>query len=499
MKKWTLVIVSAFFIGHCVSCGHPEKRTAQPSTPASAFENSLVYIQVSSSRFDIFQPWKRTPSQTEVCFGTAVGPYEIITIAEPFTYASFIQIKTRDSAQYLPAHIKVLDYDLNLCLLQIEPDNLAAPLLPVSFTEDFQKDLELTGRWLSSDASVKTSRAFIDRALVQNCPTSYQRILTFVLTSPSRKSSRGELFTDTSFRAFGIAFDSSETEVSVIPAQTINRFLREAQNSIDYSGYGTPGYEAYSLTDPSVRRYLKMPDDLKEGCYISTVYSKGTGSDVLKKGDVLLAIDRHTIDVFGKYKHPVYDDISYEHLIQLHKIGEPIVFTVFRNGDRLDLTAQTSRFDSSEMLVPYQEYGKQPEYVIIGGYVFQKLTLDYLRLWGENWQGKVPPHLMNYYRNLSMTPPAGRKEVVVLSFVLPAEINLGYQSLGRVVVKTFNGIPINEMSDILRAIDVSSESPFHIVEFEMSYPTVVIPKENLQKIDQAIFQLYGIQKPSNVF
>ncbi len=497
MKKMAFIIVSFFIIGLCSSC-RQFARTTEKERHLYDFKDSLVFIQVSSSRYDVLQPWKRSASQTEICFGTAVGPYEIITIAEPFTYASLIQVKTSQTAEFLPAEIQAIDYDLNLCLLKVQEKQAIRPFVPLSFAEDFRKGKELTGHWLSADGTSKTSRGFLDRAVVRSCPTSYQRILSFVLSSTSRQSSRGEVFTDSQGMAYGLAFTSSETEVALLPGQLVNLFLKEARGRTGYKGYGTPGYETYALTDPSVRRYLKMPEEMKGGCYVSFVYTKGTGSDVLRAGDVLLAIDGNPIDAFGKYKHPVYEEISHEYLIQLHRVGESISFKVFRDGEEIELETQSSRMDSKDMLVPYQEYGQQPEYFILGGYVFQKLTLDYLRLWGENWQGKVPPHLLNYYRNLSLIPPAGRKEIVILSYVLPAEINLGYQNLGRVVVKTFNGVEIQEMSDLVKGVSANPDSPFHVVEFEMSNPTLVIPKANLEQIDQMILQLYGIPKASNI-
>ena len=159
----------------------------------------------------------------------------------------------------------------------------------------------------------------------------------------------------------------------------------------------------------------------------------------------------------------------------------------------------TSRFDSKQMLVPYQEYDRQPEYMVIGGYVFQKLTRDYLQLWGDNWPGKTPPHLYHYYRDLALKPTKERKEIIVLSFVLPAPINLGYQNLGRIVVKSFNGVEIREMSDMIATVNKNADSPYHVVEFEMEYPTLVIPKENLEQMDQSILQLYGVQKAINIY
>lgn len=497
--KWNLLTAATVFvIGLCTSCRQYEASVDSRKLREAVSEDSLVYIQIASSRYDLFQPWKRNPSQTAVCYGAAVGPYEVVTIAEPFTYATLVQVKTQQEAQFVPAEIKVIDYDLNLCLLKLDEKALSAPLKPAEFQEKYKKNLELTGHWLAADGTVKTSRGYVDRVIVRNCPTSYQRTLTFVLSSTSRQTSRGEVFADRTGAVYGIAFDSTETEVALIPSQTIVSFLREAGQNKKYIGYGTPGFETYDLVDPTVRRYLNLPEEIKDGCYVSVVYAKGTGSDVLKAGDVLLAIDGKTIDSFGKYEHPDLEKISYEHLIHTRPLGEPVSFTVYRDGKKIEIASKSMRFDSSEMLVPYQEYGKQPKYFITGGYVFQKLTLDYLKLWGENWQGKVPPHLLHYYRNLTMNPPAGRKEIVILSYVLPADINLGYQNLGRIVVKSINGMEISQLSDIPTALNASPDTPFHVVEFEMGYPTVVIPKENLERFNQMILQLYGIPKSTNI-
>jgi hypothetical protein len=496
MKKWIVKVHLLFILLLCTSCGR--NRTLLSSAETSlTLDKSLVYINASISQYDGFQPWKRSPSVDSLCFGTAVGPYQILTTAEPLANASLIQVKIHSSGQFIPATIKVIDYDLNLCLLEIPADSIPSPLVPVTFTEEFIKGTELKGNWLSSDGTVKTARGFLDRAMVMPCPTTYQRTLNFVVSNASRQTSRGEVYT-INRKAIGIACSSSEQDVFLIPGETILRFLKQI-NVSEYYGYGTPGFETFDLLDPTVRKYLKMPEDMKNGNYVSYLYSDGTGSQLLQIGDVLLAVDGISINEFGRYNHPLYESISFEHLIQKHAVGEPVTFTVWRNGQKIDLQTESSRFDSSDMLVPYQEYDKQPEYLVLGGYVFQKLTRDYLRLWGDNWPGKVPPHLFHYYRDLSLKTDEKRKDVVLLSFVLPSTINIGYQNLGRIVVKTVNGMEINKMSDLPEALKIHSESPFHSIEFEQDYPTLVIPKDNLDQIDQSIFQLYGIQKSSNIY
>ena len=119
----------------------------------------------------------------------------------------------------------------------------------------------------------------------------------------------------------------------------------------------------------------------------------------------------------------------FHHLITSHKVGDDIVFDIWRDGAKQQLKVQAKNFDVGEMLVPYYEYGQQPEYVVTGGFVFQKLTRPYLTNWGKDWDGKVTPHLLHYLRDMAFKPTVQRREIVILSYVLPAQINLGYTDL----------------------------------------------------------------------
>jgi hypothetical protein len=87
---------------------------------------------------------------------------------------------------------------------------------------------------------------------------------------------------------------------------------------------------------------------------------------------------------------------------------------------------------------------------------------------------------------------------VILSYVLPAQINLGYSSLGQIVVKKYNGMTIRSISDILKAQKLNPESGYDVIEFEMDNPMVVIPREQLPSADMFIQRSYGIQKLVNV-
>jgi hypothetical protein len=149
------------------------------------------------------------------------------------------------------------------------------------------------------------------------------------------------------------------------------------------------------------------------------------------------------------------------------------------------------------MLVPYYHYDKQPKYLVYGGYVFQQLTRDYFSLWGDGWSGKVTPHLYQYYLYNTFNPSEEKQEVVFLSFVLPAPINLGYQELARIVVSSWNGKKIRKFDDILEARTINPDSPFDVVEFELDSPKLIIPRQIAKAMDSQIAKVYGIQKMEN--
>ncbi|OHB78214.1 MAG: hypothetical protein A2Z25_23570 [Planctomycetes bacterium RBG_16_55_9] len=117
---------------------------------------------------------------------------------------------------------------------------------------------------------------------------------------------------------------------------------------------------------------------------------------------------------------------------------------------------------------------------------------------GEDIEGQSPPHLYHYYRDFAFKPTPERRDVVILSYVLPAPFNLGYTGLGRMVVSKFNGMTIRSIKDIPAAQKLNPESEYDVIEFELDNPVVVIPRRQLPAANPFIRRNYGIEKLSNL-
>jgi len=453
---------------------------------------SLVYLEISKSDYKLTQPWERQRVSKKSGYGCAVGPYEILTIAENAIDTTHIQAILYGKNEVVPATVKVVDYEYNLCLLELDEAAMDAPLTPLPFTEIYPKGKQIDTYWLSSGNNLITARSTLDRAQVENSGISFVKNLISVVSNVSRPFGDGQICYHEN-EAVGIASWGSDTDSGIIPAETINRFLSTCRKE-SYAGFAAVGFRMTSLLDPVMRTYLKVPAGIKHGCYVSDVYTLGTGSTELRPGDVLLSIDGQEIDAYGRYEHPDYDRLTYHHLISQHLAGKIVPFEIVRDGKVMTIDVTSRSISSDKMIIPEYIYGKQPEYMVIGGCVFQKLVGGYLGIYGDN----APPHLVQYSRNHSFKPTEEREDIVILSFVFPAEINLGYQGLRAMVVDSVNGTKIRSMNHFVETVNAVNGDGFIEITFEMDSPTLVIPKKELERADFMISRIYGITQMMHV-
>ncbi len=464
---------------------------------SESLKSSIVYLQVSYYGYEQYQPWKNKDISEGFGVGCAVSGNEVLTTAYNVANAAFIRAQKADRNEYISAKIKVIDYESNLALIELDSNSLGKPLVPLVFCEKYKKGAGVNFYWLSASGQMYNGRGFLDRASVDNSSISFSRMLTFVAAGVSDRTGSGQLYCLDN-KPLGIACWGNENkEAGIIPAKVINRFLADARDG-KYNGTGMTGFEVTRLLEPAMRKYLKMPDEIQNGVYVSSVYTIGTGSDVLRKGDVLLNIDEFDINPYGKFKHPEFDQLIFDYLITNKTAGEKIAFEVWRDSKKQKIETLVKNFNVSDMLVPWYEFDRQPEYIIIGGCVFQKLTKTYLTARGEDWQGKVEPHIYDYLLNQAFKPTEQRKQIIILSYCLPANINLGYHGLNQMVVDSINGMKINSMKDIPQALALKPQEKYHVIEFEMEQPTIVLDRSQLDSAGMSIAQNYGINKLYNI-
>lgn len=460
-------------------------------------KQSLVFLDISCYSYDVLRPWNFGDVRQKQGVGCAVGDYEVITPAWNLTDAKLIKVRRFGQNEYIAAEVKVIDYEVDLALLQLDVNSVSEPLRPLKFVERYEAGAKLDYYWLGEQAVINSGHGYLERAQVRRSTVSYGRLLNYIVTNTSGETGVGQVYCYGE-EPIGIACWSEGTkEAGLIPAEVINSFLADVEDG-SYEGFAGVGFSTDELLDPTMRARLQMGDSVKHGVLVTDVYNLGTGSGLLRAMDVVLAIDGTQIGAYGRFDHPLYDEIFFDHLITSHSVGDEIEFDIWRDGGEQQIEVEARTLDVQQMLVPFYEYGRQQKYIVTGGFVFQKLTRPYLANWGKGWQGRVTPHLYHYYRDMAFKPTAERSEIVILSYVLPAEINLGYKDLGQIVVRKLNGMEIRCIEDVVAAQKLNSDAAFDVVEFELDNPTVVIPRDQLAAANALIASNYGISQLANL-
>jgi hypothetical protein len=135
-----------------------------------------------------------------------------------------------------------------------------------------------------------------------------------------------------------------------------------------------------------------------------------------------------------------------------------------------------------------EEYDVVPTYYILGGLVFEPLTVNYLKRWGKEWHVKAPTNLLNYH--LYGEPKDDRRQIVVLIRVLADEINTGYHELENRVVSRVNGRRIANMRDLVDAIE-GQQRRYHTIIDETGYK-IVLDKSRVFADGHEILKKYNI-------
>ena len=79
--------------------------------------------------------------------------------------------------------------------------------------------------------------------------------------------------------------------------------------------------------------------------------------------------------------------------------GETMPVKVLRDGERLDLQLPLRAMRPEEDRVPPYVFGRGPDYLVVGGLVFEELTRPYLGAWGD-WARRNPAEFAVSVREL---------------------------------------------------------------------------------------------------
>lgn len=439
-------------------------------------EPPIVKVSVTHQGFHSRIPWQKLAVGSRNALGILISPQEVLVTASLVQDASYIEFELPESSERKAAKIKVVDYDVNLALLTLEtPDpTFFTGLKPIAISPVVKVNQQLKVWQLNRAGDMIFSPIQVTRMMVGQYALAKSNFLQAEVNGILR--SEGPSVTIPVTNSDGLAglllrYDSRNQSATLLPSIIIQSFLK-ASRLPAYPGMPTIGMTVHSTADKQLTDYLGV-SALNAGIYVSEVEKGGSAFAAgIQQGDVILSVNGKKIDKKGEYQDPQLDSISYSHLIRgLSTVGEPIEWSVWRQGREVKLTSKAVSKPISAELVPSVTPNNGPRFILHGGLLFQELTMPYLESFGESWENTAPARLVQIANNQADYEKLNKRRMVILGAVIPVKGAQGYQQLGAIAVHKINNQEIKDLESVALALE-NPINGVHKIELD-SFPKVI--------------------------
>ena len=482
MKITTWLLTTAIVALICVT------GPAAVSPANRTLERSIVTLDVTRKQHDFFLPWSKQ-AKTIVKSGIVVGPQEILTTADGLENRTLIRLQKGGRGSWWNAEIAWIDYPANLAIVTVADGKFWSGLQPVKLADsmNLSGDLQIY-RWRSGNLEAR--KAEFNRFTVGSGEKSDAARVQLELGAEIDQVGFSEPVL-MGGKVIGFIYSRTEKVCQALPSPFIRSIL-DARRRGTYQGLGYFDFTWQPAENPDTLAFLKLPGDPR-GVVVIDVPTQSGAQSGLKVRDIILQIDGFNIDIQGDYMDPQYGHLILENLSTRNKwAGDIVRLKISREGREQEISYQMPKAEDAAKFVPEAEFDGEPEYLIVGGLVFQPLSKNYLRRWGQDWKRVAPFRLAYFqYENPTDEHPA----VVIMSQVLPDVYNVGYQDARTLVLERVNGQPVSHLEDLAKALKNSTDD-FHVFDFQNgdTLQRVVLDAKELEAANSRILQRYGIDK-----
>jgi hypothetical protein len=280
----------------------------------------------------------------------------------------------------------------------------------------------------------------------------------------------------------------------MIPTPVIRHFLKDIEDG-RYDGFGSLGFSFFpGLHNESFRQYLKVPDNVQGVVVLSTMMHSSV-ENVFQVNDVISKIDEFDIDNDAMIR--IYNRmLQLGEAIERKQLGETVEVTFYRFGEKK--TEQVKIALNRPILDYSRQYDQQPRYLVFAGLTFVPMTRNYLETWGRNWLTDIPFQLRYlFHDSMTLNTDPQRKEYVVLSEILPDEVNAYCGAYNDGVVESVNDKPIWKLEDLKDAFGADAVGQCRIRFLGNPIPLVLDYAKAGQR-HKAILEKYQVPAESNL-
>ncbi|WMV59159.1 hypothetical protein MTR67_052544 [Solanum verrucosum] len=412
-------------------------------------------------------PWQRKRQYSSSSSGFIIGGRRVLTNAHSVEHHTQVKLKKRGSDTKYLATVLSIGTECDIAMLTVNDDEFWEGVSPLEFGDlpALQDAVTVVGYPIGGDTISVTSGVVSRIEILSYVHVSTELLGLQIDAAINSGNSGGPAFNDKG-KCVGIAFQSLKHEDAenigyVIPTPVIMHFIQDYEKNGAYTGFPIIGIEWQKMENPDLRLSVGMAHNQK-GVRIRRVEPTAPESNVLMPSDVILSFDGVDIANDGTVPFRHGERIGFSYLVSQKYTGDDAQVKVLRKSKILEFKI---KLNAHKRLIPAHIKGKPPSYYIVGGFVFSAVSVPYLRSeYGKDYEFDAPVKLLD--KLLHAMAQSIDEQLVVVSQVLVADINIGYEELVNTQVIAFNGKPVKNLKSLANMVEACKEE---YLKFDLDY------------------------------
>ena len=457
---------------------------AQAELNQEEIERSIVKIYTVAKYPNYLEPWNSTISRSNGS-GSIIAGNRILTNAHVVANQTFLEVKKYGDTKRYPAKVLEVSHEADLALLEVQDKEFFKGTKPLEFgvLPNIQDKVTVYG-YPMGGSTISVSKGIVSRIEHNHYAHSGQSFLAIQIDAAINPGNSGGP-TISNGKIVGIVMQGitmSQNIGYMVPVDIIQHFLKDVSDG-KRDGFPKLGIMTDKIENPTLKAYYKLGED-EGGIVVVDIVHNSILKNVLKRDDIITAIDGHKIENDGTVEFQPKQYTHFKYFIDVHQYGDDVTLDVLRDGKKLTLNAKLPATSSSEhSTYSMLEYDKMPSYFMLGGYVFSPITQNLLNTSGSP--------VLTLRAKASKFPTKNEQELVVLLKVLAAEHSRGDYGISMWHIEKVNGKKFKDFKEFYKLV-MESKEKFVVFEDEDG-AKVVVNREKALAVESEMLSRYSIK------